>query len=60
MLTLKPQKLVFTALLALLGAGYFSAFSVLEINFILKNYLVLLPVQVGVLIYLLWWRQKED
>ncbi|NJP10238.1 MAG: hypothetical protein HC866_12790 [Leptolyngbyaceae cyanobacterium RU_5_1] len=52
--------MVSTLLLALLGAGYFGAFSAIDIHPILKNQLVLLPIQVGVLIYLLWWRRREN
>jgi hypothetical protein len=55
---LRPQKLGSIALFTLLGAGYFSAFSSLEIPFLLRNYLILVPVQVGVLIYLWGWRRK--
>ncbi|HEY9627939.1 MAG TPA: hypothetical protein V6C84_11605 [Coleofasciculaceae cyanobacterium] len=57
--TLKPKRLMFALPLALLGAGYFAAFSALETPPILKEQLVLLPVQLGVLVYLLWWRQRE-
>lgn len=45
--------------LSLLGVGYFAAFSGLELSPILKDQLALLPVQVGVLAYLLWWRTRR-
>lgn len=38
-------------------AGYFGAFSQLEIIAPLKSYVALVPVQVGVLIYLLYLRR---
>ncbi|BAS57014.1 MULTISPECIES: hypothetical protein [Leptolyngbya] len=44
-------------LCALLGMGYFNAFSSLDINPILKNYLALVPVQIGLVIYFLWFRR---
>ncbi|MBI4783974.1 MAG: hypothetical protein HY785_22030 [Oscillatoriophycideae cyanobacterium NC_groundwater_1537_Pr4_S-0.65um_50_18] len=58
--TFKPKRLMFALPLALLGAGYFAAFSGLESPPILKEQLVLLPVQLGILVYLLWWRQEKS
>ncbi|MBW4660117.1 MAG: hypothetical protein KME15_15690 [Drouetiella hepatica Uher 2000/2452] len=54
--TLKPKRLIFA--LPLLGAVYFAAFSGLE-SPLLKQELILLPVQVGVLVYLLWWQREK-
>ncbi|OLP18004.1 hypothetical protein BST81_13260 [Leptolyngbya sp. 'hensonii'] len=53
------KKLVYLTGLALLGAGYLGSFSILDVNFILKQYLVLLPVQVGVLVYMVWIRRSR-
>lgn len=58
MLTLKRKKLVLSMLLALFGLGYFSAMSSLEINFFLKSYVLVMPVQAGAIIYLLYLRFK--
>lgn len=58
--TLKPKKLLYATLLAGLGAGYFVGFSGIEAPSVLKTQLVLLPIQIGALIYLLWWRQQEN
>ncbi|MER3433259.1 MAG: hypothetical protein C4288_07485 [Leptolyngbya sp. ERB_1_1] len=44
-------------LYAVLGMGYFNAFSSLDINPILRNYLALVPVQLGLVIYFLWLRR---
>jgi hypothetical protein len=57
MLGIKRKKLALTLLLALAGAGYFGAFSQLELTAPLKSYMALVPVQVGVLIYLLYLRR---
>ncbi len=54
---LKPKKIASIVLFATLGAGYFSTFSNLEINFFLRNYLILVPAQLCVLIYLFGWRR---
>ncbi len=56
---MKSKKLVSMTLLGSLGLAYFAAFSALDINFIFKDYLVLVPVQLGVLVYLLWFRQTD-
>jgi hypothetical protein len=56
----KSKKLLSSLLLALLGAAYLGSFSLIELNPILQNQLALLPVQVGVLVYLLWWRRRKD
>lgn len=59
MLGIKRKKLALTLLLALVGAGYFGAFSQLELISPLKSYLTLVPIQVGVLIYLLYMRRGD-
>jgi hypothetical protein len=43
--------------LATLGAGYFGAFSQLDLPFNAENYLILVPVQVGVLAYFFLFRK---
>ncbi len=50
MLSLKPQKLTLVLFL-LIGVGYFSAMSNLEINYFLKSLIAILPMQIGALIY---------
>jgi len=40
---------------AVLGMGYFNAFSSLDINPILRNYLIGVPIQIGLVIYFLWF-----
>lgn len=52
----KPSLLFFCALF---GMGYFNAFSSLDVNPVLKNVLVLLPVQLGLVIYFLWFRRDD-
>ncbi len=52
MAIIKPRKLAFTIPLIMFGAGYFSLFSSLELNPVLKDILVLVPIQFGVLAYL--------
>ncbi|OUL26132.1 hypothetical protein BV378_13475 [Nostoc sp. RF31YmG] len=51
MLILKNQKLTLVLCL-LIGVGYFSAMSNLEINYFLKSLISLIPIQVGALIYI--------
>lgn len=58
--TVKPQKLILTLALAVLGAGYFGTFSGLEMSAGLKPMAMLLPVQLGVVIYFLWLKPKKD
>jgi len=43
---------------ALGGASYFGLFSAIDLHPVLQNQLALLPIQVGVLVYLLWWRPR--
>ncbi|UBF25739.1 hypothetical protein K9N68_30010 [Kovacikia minuta CCNUW1] len=50
----KSKKIVLVLFLTLGGMGYFSAFSFLEVNALLKNVLVFLPFQFGVLVYIMW------
>lgn len=56
------KKLVFTTLFALLGAGYFSAFSQLDISLFLKGYVAIIPLQVFALLYVLYlhWSGRLD
>lgn len=60
MLTLKRKKLALTLVLGLLGLGYFSAMSSLEITPFLKSSVALLPIQVAVLIYLFGFRRGSE
>ncbi len=50
MLTLKRHRLTLVLFL-LLGIGYFSAMSSLEINYFLKSFIAVLPIQLAVLVY---------
>lgn len=59
MSTTKSKKLLVAILLGLVGAGYLGAFSLVEMNPILQNQAALLPIQVGILGYLLWRRRKN-
>jgi len=45
--------------LAIAGAVYLSLFSSLEVNYLLKYALVMLPIQAGVLIYLFAWKLRQ-
>ncbi|HIK14175.1 MAG TPA: hypothetical protein IGS53_02565 [Leptolyngbyaceae cyanobacterium M33_DOE_097] len=45
--------------LAIAGAGYLALFSSLEVNYLLKYALVMLPIQAGVLIYLFAWKLRQ-
>jgi len=60
MLALKRKRLLFTLLLALIGAGYFSAMSTLEVMPFLKSPIALLPIQVGALIYIFIFRRESN
>jgi hypothetical protein len=57
-MSLKPKKLAIALPLAAFGAAYFAAFAGLDIHPVFKQQLVLLPAQVGALLYLLWWRKR--
>lgn len=46
-------------LLLLAGAGYFALFSQLEIPGLLKNYVALMPIQAGALLYMLFRSQRN-
>jgi hypothetical protein len=58
MLVRKSKKAALFLSLAALSTVYFGTFSSLDMNFVLRNYLMFFPVQVGILIYLLWWRKR--
>ena len=61
MLKLKTKKTIVPIFFTLLGMAYFSAFSSLEINSLLRNYLVIVPVQVLALAFnfvAYYWRFK--
>ncbi len=59
MLTIKSKHLVWMIFL-LLGFGYFSAMSNLEIHNFWKSLIVLMPMQVGAIIYVTYrhWNQR--
>jgi hypothetical protein len=60
MLQLKPKKLTIVLGLALFGMLYFSALSNWEINNWLKNYFVLVPLQIMALLYVyLYWNRSK-
>ena len=47
---------------ALMGLGYFQVFSHLEVNPILRNYMLIMPLQIGAIVYVAytyWQRQQE-
>ena len=46
--------------LSILGAGYFGTFSGLDLYVGFKPLAMLVPVQLGVLIYFLLWRRKKN
>ncbi|MBW4684309.1 MAG: hypothetical protein KME40_04255 [Komarekiella atlantica HA4396-MV6] len=58
MLILKPKQLTW-AMFMLLGLGYFSAMSHLEINYFLKSLIVFMPIQVGAIVYVTYLRWSE-
>ncbi|MBD6617024.1 hypothetical protein FNW02_14580 [Komarekiella sp. 'clone 1'] len=58
MLIFKPKQLAW-AMLLLLGLGYFSAMSHLEINYFLKSLIVFMPIQVGAIVYVTYLRWGE-
>jgi|GEM_PF-1599287 len=54
--TFKRKKLLTLGVLALLGCGYCTTMSSLDVNFFLKGYVFMLPVQGTALLYLLYLR----
>lgn len=42
------------------GAAYLAAFSPLDVHFLLKYTLVMMPIQAGLLVYFLWWKPREN
>ncbi len=55
MLILKLKQLNW-AIFFLLGIGYFSVMSHLEINYFLKSLIAIMPMQVGAIIYVTYLR----
>lgn len=53
---LNRKKVLILSFCALAGTGYFAAFSQLDIVPFLKGNVALLPVQLGVLVYVLYLR----
>jgi hypothetical protein len=58
-LTIKRKHLIWIVLL-LLGFGYFSAMSNLEIDNFWKSLVVLMPIQVAAIIYVTYLRWRRD
>ena len=54
MLTTKPKKAILAVLLAIAGGAYFTAYSTLDTNFLTSAGLVIVPLQVGACVYLLY------
>lgn len=59
MLTIKRKQLIWFFLL-LLGCGYFSTMSNLEINYYLKNLIFLMPLQVAAIVYVTYLRWSRN
>ncbi|MFN6525977.1 hypothetical protein [Nostoc sp. ChiSLP03a] len=57
MLNFKPKQLNW-AMFFLLGLGYFSVISHLEINYFFKNLIAIAPIQMAVIIYVTYQRWK--
>lgn len=57
MLILKTKQLNW-AMFFLLGLGYFSVMSHLEINYFLKNLIAIAPIQVAAIIYVTYSRKE--
>ncbi|MDH6056394.1 hypothetical protein [Umezakia ovalisporum] len=55
MVSIKRKEMIWLLLL-ILGCGYFSAMSNLEMNYYLKSLIALLPMQVAALIYVAYLR----
>ncbi|MDH6062220.1 hypothetical protein [Umezakia ovalisporum] len=55
MVSIKRKEMIWLLLLVL-GCGYFSAMSNLEMNYYLKSLIALLPMQVAALIYVAYLR----
>jgi hypothetical protein len=51
------KKLAITIGLGTVGAGYVSTFGSMDLPFHLENYLVVVPVQLGALVYLFGFRR---
>jgi hypothetical protein len=58
MLKSQSQKLIFPIFVAL-GLAYFTSVSHWEINFLLKNYLAVIPLQILALIYVFFYWQHQ-
>ena len=59
MLILKPKQLNW-GIFFLLGIGYFSVMSHLEINYFLKSLIVIMPMQVVAIIYVTYLRWSRQ
>ena len=52
-----PKKLAIAIGLGTVGAGYVSTFGNMDLPFHLENYLVVVPIQLGALVYLFGFRR---
>ncbi|MBI1241779.1 hypothetical protein NWP26_18105 [Chrysosporum ovalisporum APH033B] len=59
MLTIKGKYLT-RVMLLLLGVGYFSAMSSLEINYLWKSIIAIMPIQVVSVIHISYLRWKQN
>ncbi len=59
MLTIKRKQLTWVMLL-LLGVGYFSAMSNVDINYFGKSLIALMPIQIGAMIYMTYLRWSRS
>ena len=57
---MKPRKLLLALPFLLLGAGYFTTFSQLEVHPIIEVQLFLFPIQLGLVAYFLLWRRPSE
>ncbi|MEH2317409.1 MAG: hypothetical protein V7K24_09835 [Nostoc sp.] len=61
MLIIKPKQQQLTWMMfLLLGLGYFSSMSHLEINYFLKSLIVIMPIQVVAIIYVTYLRWSRQ
>lgn len=56
---LKRKTIAVMMVFTLLGAGYFSSFSQLDINVFLKGYVAVVPLQLAALLYILYLRWSD-
>ena len=59
MLTIKRKHFI-SLMFLLMGVGYFSAMSNLEVNYFLKSLISFMPIQIGAIIYLTYRRWNHN